>query len=248
MFLGKCTTAILPSLIETKTLVFEALDIKKITFNHNQICILESEVASKLLEINAVKLSPNEPFTWASGMLSPIYCDNRVVLSHPQVRTFLKKCLAEKSRTFGVFDVVAGVATAGIPHGALLADELNKPFVYVRNSAKDHGRRNQIEGELNAGQRVLVVEDLISTGGSCLLAVDALREVGAEVIGVLAIFQYGFAKADLAFAKKGVNFETLTNYDVLAEEAVRTGYVSESDLNTLKKWRENPDAWGALYA
>ena len=209
---------------------------------------MESEVARNLLEIKAVKLSPNAPFTWASGMLSPIYCDNRIALSHPVVRTFLKKCLAEKSQSFGTFDVVAGVATAGIPHGTLLADILEKPFVYVRSSAKDHGRRNQIEGELNAGQRVLVVEDLISTGGSCLLAVDALREVGAEVVGVLAIFQYGFAKADKAFAEKSINFQTLTNYDALVEEAARTGYVSESDLNTLKKWRENPDAWGALYA
>ncbi|MBK6993987.1 MAG: orotate phosphoribosyltransferase [Saprospiraceae bacterium] len=209
---------------------------------------MESEVARSLLEIKAVKLSPQQPFTWASGLLSPIYCDNRVALSHPVVRTFLKNCLAEKSRGFGTFDVVAGVATAGIPHGALLADVLEKPFVYVRSSAKDHGRRNQIEGELKSGQRVLVVEDLISTGGSCLLAVDALREAGAEVAGVLAIFQYGFSKADIAFAEKGVDFQTLTNYDALVEEAARTGYVSESDLNTLKKWRENPEAWGALYA
>ncbi len=213
-----------------------------------QFSILESEVARSLLEIKAVKLSPQQPFTWASGLLSPIYCDNRVALSHPVVRTFLKNCLAEKSRGFGTFDVVAGVATAGIPHGALLADVLEKPFVYVRSSAKDHGRRNQIEGELKSGQRVLVVEDLISTGGSCLLAVDALREAGAEVAGVLAIFQYGFSKADIAFAEKGVDFQTLTNYDALVEEAARTGYVSESDLNTLKKWRENPEAWGALYA
>lgn len=208
---------------------------------------MESDVARHLLEIKAVKLSPNEPYTWASGMLSPIYCDNRVALSHPAVRSFLKLCLAEKSKAFGPFDVVAGVATAGIPHGTLLADALEKPFVYVRSSAKDHGRRNQIEGELKDGQRVLVVEDLISTGGSCLLAVDALREAGAVVVGVLAIFQYGFAKADRVFAEKHVEFQTLTNYDALVQEAVRTGYVSDADLNTLKKWRENPDAWGALY-
>ncbi len=209
---------------------------------------MESTVARNLLEIKAVKLSPNEPFTWASGLLSPIYCDNRVALSHPSVRTYLKNCLAEKSAAFAPFEVVAGVATAGIPHGALLADVLEKPFIYVRSSAKDHGRRNQIEGELKPGQRVLVVEDLISTGGSCLVAVDALREAGAEVVGVLAIFQYGFDKADKAFAEKGVPFATLTNYDALVQEAARTGYVSESDLNTLKKWRENPDSWGALYA
>lgn len=209
---------------------------------------MEAEIARNLLEIKAVKLSPTEPFTWASGLLSPIYCDNRVALSYPPVRRLIKNALAEKSRVFGDFEVVAGVATAGIPHGTLLADALDKPFVYVRSSAKDHGRRNLIEGELKPGARVLVVEDLISTGGSCLQAVDALRECGAEVVGVLAIFQYGFAKANTNFAAKGIVFQTLTHYDALVQEAARIGYVSESDLNTLKKWRENPDAWGALYA
>jgi orotate phosphoribosyltransferase len=209
---------------------------------------MQAEVARNLLEIKAVKLDPRDPFTWASGMLSPIYCDNRVALSHPGVRTYIKNCLVEKSALFGEFDVIAGVATAGIPHGVLLADMLNKPFIYVRSSAKDHGRRNLIEGELDAGQSVLVVEDLISTGGSCLLAVDALREVNAEVVGVLAIFQYGFAKAQKAFAEKQVHFQTLTNYDSLIQEAARTGYVTEEDLITLKKWHENPDGWGALYA
>ncbi|MCB0576451.1 MAG: orotate phosphoribosyltransferase [Saprospiraceae bacterium] len=209
---------------------------------------IAAEVARNLLNINAVKLSPNEPFTWASGMLSPIYCDNRIALSHPEVRTFLKTCLAESSRDFAPFDVVAGVATAGIPHGALLADLLEKPFIYVRSSAKDHGRRNLIEGLLWPGQRVLVIEDLISTGGSCLLAAEALQEAGAEVAGVLAIFQYGFAKADAAFSSKGIDFQTLTNYDTLIQEAVKSGYIPAEDLNTLKKWRENPDGWGALYA
>jgi orotate phosphoribosyltransferase len=156
--------------------------------------------------------------------------------------------LAEKSAAFGDFDVVAGVATAGIPHGVLLADVLEKPFVYVRSSAKEHGRRNQIEGELHAGQSVLVIEDLISTGGSCLLAVDALREADADVVGVLAIFQYGFEKAHTAFADKQVKFQTLTNYDALVQEAARTGYVTDEALNILKKWRENPEGWGALYA
>lgn len=208
---------------------------------------MQSEVARNLLKIRAVKLSPREPFTWASGLLSPIYCDNRVALSYPEMRTFLKKCLAEKSALFGPFDVVAGVATAGIPHGVLLADLLELPFVYVRSGAKDHGRRNQIEGELHAGQRVLVIEDLISTGGSCLAAVDALRDAGAVVVGVLAIFQYGFDKATVAFANKGIDFQTLTDYDALVQEAVRTGYVSQDDLQTLSEWRENPDGWGALY-
>ncbi len=209
---------------------------------------IAAKTARHLLEIKAVKLSPNEPFTWASGMLSPIYCDNRIALSHPAVRTFLKQCLAEQSASFGKFDVVAGVATAGIPHGTLLADALGKPFIYIRSSAKDHGRRNLIEGELQPGQRVLVVEDLISTGGSCLTAAEAVRAAGAEVVGVLAIFQYGFPKATRAFAEKNIYFQTLTNYDVLVEEAARIGYVSEQDLNTLRKWRENPEAWGALYA
>lgn len=208
---------------------------------------MQSEVARNLLKIRAVQLSPREPFTWASGLLSPIYCDNRVALSYPEVRTHLKKCLAEKSTAFGAFDVVAGVATAGIPHGALLADLLDLPFIYVRSGAKDHGRRNQIEGSLQAGQRVLVIEDLISTGGSCLLAVEALRDAGATVVGVLAIFQYGFQKATDAFDNKGVPFQTLTDYDTLVEEAIRTGYVSQEDLQTLSEWRKNPDGWGALY-
>ncbi len=209
---------------------------------------MQATVARHLLAVQAVKLNPHDPFTWASGLLSPIYCDNRVALSYPDVRTYLKNALAEHSRHFGDFDVVAGVATAGIPHGVLLADILKKPFIYVRGSAKDHGRRNLIEGELQAGQRVLVIEDLISTGGSCLLAVDALREAGAEVVGVLAIFQYGFAAADTAFAEKGVLFQTLTNYDALVQEAAHSGYITAAELTILKKWRENPAGWGALYA
>ena len=208
---------------------------------------MQAEIARKLLEIKAIKLSPSEPFTWASGIQSPIYCDNRVALSHPAVRTSIKTALAQLSVEFGTFDVVAGVATAGIPHGALLADVLEKPFIYVRSSAKDHGRRNLIEGELTPGQKVLIIEDLISTGGSCLTAVDAVQEAGGVVVGVLAIFQYGFEKADRAFQAKYINFQTLTNYDALILEAIKMGYVSEADLNTLKKWRENPDGWGALY-
>lgn len=209
---------------------------------------MQAAIARNLLEIKAIKLNPSDPFTWASGIQSPIYCDNRIALSYPDVRNLLKKALAEKSKDFGNFDVVAGVATAGIPHGALLADVLGKPFVYVRSSAKGHGRRNLIEGELKPGQRVLVVEDLISTGGSCIMAAEALREAGAEIAGVLAIFQYGFVKAEAAFAEKNIDFRTLTNYDALLVEAQKMGYVNESDLITLKQWRQNPDAWGALYA
>lgn len=209
---------------------------------------MQATVARHLLAIQAVQLRPHDPFTWASGLLSPIYCDNRLALSHPIVRNYLKDALAEQSRQFNAFDVVAGVATAGIPHGVLLADMLQKPFIYVRSSAKDHGRRNVIEGSLQAGQRVLVVEDLISTGGSCLLAVDALRSAGAVVVGVLAIFQYGFAEAATAFARKEVPFQTLTDYDALVQEAAQSGYVTAGDLTILKQWRENPAGWGALYA
>lgn len=207
-----------------------------------------AEVARRLLEIKAVKLSPHDPFTWASGILSPIYCDNRVALSYPAVRTFIKNCLAEQAGTFGDFDVVAGVATAGIAHGALLADKLDKPFVYVRGSAKDHGRRNLIEGEIQEKQRVLVIEDLISTGGSCITAAEALRDAGCTVAGVLAIFQYGFSKARAAFEEKNIPFQTLTHYDILVQEAVATGYIQPEDLQILRQWRENPEGWGALYA
>lgn len=208
-----------------------------------------TEVAARLLQINAIKLQPNDPFTWASGLQSPIYCDNRISLSFPEVRSFVKNRLAEAARSeFGEFEVVAGVATAGIPQGALVADLLEKPFIYVRSSAKEHGRQNLIEGELQPGQRVLVIEDLISTGGSSLKAVDSLREGGAEVVGLLAIFTYGFEKADRAFREKKVPWHALSNYDALIELALKTGFIDENDLLNLKKWREAPDQWGALYA
>lgn len=206
------------------------------------------ETARLLLEIEAVRLEPYQPFTWASGMLSPIYCDNRVGLSHPLVRTFIKKSLASIAPDFGAFEVVAGVATAGIPQGVLVADLLEKPFVYVRSSAKDHGRRNQIEGSVQAGQRVLVIEDLISTGGSSLVAVDALQSAGCEVVGVLAIFQYGFEAATQAFASRNLPLRTLTDYDTLVQTAVEIGYIAEGDLRTLQQWRTQPQQWGALYA
>jgi orotate phosphoribosyltransferase len=206
-----------------------------------------AKVARHLLEIKAVKLRPNEPFTWASGILSPIYCDNRVALSYPAVRNFLKQCLKEASENFD-FNTVAGVATAGIPHGTLLADALGDPFVYVRASAKDHGRKNLIEGELPQNAKVLVVEDLISTGGSCLKVVEALQAAGAEVSGVMAIFEYGFEQAKKEFADHNVPYHTLTDYDTLVKEAVSIGYITENDLATLHKWRENPQGWAPLYA
>jgi orotate phosphoribosyltransferase len=205
-------------------------------------------VAQQLLQIKAVKLNPSEPFTWASGMLSPIYCDNRVALSYPSARNIIKAALVEKSAAFQPFDAVAGVATAGIPHGTLLADALGLPFVYVRAAAKDHGRKNLIEGELPEHAKVLVVEDLISTGGSCLKAVDTLREAGAHISGVLAIFQYGFESANFAFAENGLSFATLTDYPTLIQQAAEMGYVAPQDLAILEQWRNNPQGWGALYA
>jgi orotate phosphoribosyltransferase len=190
-----------------------------------------------LLQIKAIRLNPQNPFTWASGIKSPIYCDNRMILSYPTTRNFIKEKLAEKSKDFDTFDVVAGVATAGIAHGMLLADALNVPFIYVRDKAKGHGRQNQIEGDLKPNSRVLVVEDLISTGGSSLKAVDVLKEAGGEVIGVLAIFTYGFEKADQAFSNANCPLKTLSNYDALIPEAIENQYISDSDLNFLKSWR-----------
>jgi len=204
---------------------------------------LASEVASKLLQIKAIKLNPQNPFVWASGINSPIYCDNRIILSFPETRAFVVKALAEKSKDFGHFDIIAGVATAGIAFGALLADELGLPFVYVRDKAKGHGRQNQIEGKLDADQRVLVVEDLISTGGSCLKAVDALKEFGCEVAGVIAIFSYGFESAKENFAMAGCRFDTLTNYNELLKEAIQSDYINTGDMETLENWREAPKKW-----
>ena len=200
-------------------------------------------VSDKLLQINAIKLSPQNPFTWASGLRSPIYCDNRIVLSHPTVRTFIIEQFVELAKQMPAFDVVAGVATAGIPHGALLAERLQLPFVYVRSKAKTHGRQNQIEGKLEEGQRVLVIEDLISTGGSCLQAVACLREAKAQVAGVLAIFTYGFEKARLAFAAADCPMATLSNYEALIQQATAQSYILPDQANTLQAWRLDPKAW-----
>ena len=204
---------------------------------------IAQQVARQLLTIKAVKLSPNEPFTWASGILSPIYCDNRIVLSYPEARQIVKQGFVEKSTIFGDFDVVAGVATAGIPHGVLLADAIGKPFIYVRDKAKGHGRQNQIEGEVKVGQKVLVIEDLISTGGSSVKAIHALKEAGCEVVGILAIFTYGFEEAVATFAAEKTPMDTLSSYDVLIEEALTMNYIADSDAAALKSWRENPKEW-----
>ncbi len=205
---------------------------------------IAAEVAKRLLQIKAIKLSPQTPFTWASGILSPIYCDNRIVLSHPEARTFVKNAFVGCAKKFPKFDKIAGVATAGIPHGALLADALNVPFIYVRDKAKAHGRQNQIEGELHKGEKVLVIEDLISTGGSSLRAIEALVKGGADVVGIAAIFTYGFDKAKNAFEKAGYQLETLSNYDILINEALKTNFIEASDVQLLKNWRKKVNSKG----
>lgn len=207
---------------------------------------IEKEVAKQLMQIKAIKLNPQNPFTWASGRKSPIYCDNRLLLSYPNVRKYIKQSLAEKSKDYQ-FNMIAGVATAGIPHGALLADALDMPFVYVRSKAKAHGRQNMIEGELRGNERVLVIEDLISTGGSCLQAVDALEAVGCRIEGVMAIFTYGFAEAEKRFAEADCKFSTLSNYDVLLEEALACDYINSDDVQRLKDWRKDPVAWSEQF-
>ncbi len=205
---------------------------------------ISNQVCEKLLQIKAIKLSPQNPFTWASGIVSPIYCDNRVSLSFPEVRTLIKNGLAELANSFGSFDAVAGVATAGIAHGALLADLLGKPFAYVRGEAKSHGRKNKIEGDLSQSKSVLVVEDLISTGGSSIQVVDILREEGFDVTGVIAIFDYGFEQAKQNFSSKNVTCKTITNYPSLLKVAVESQYISQNDLEVLHKWSSNPESWG----
>lgn len=205
---------------------------------------LKKDFASKLLNVKAIKLQPNDPFTWASGWKSPFYCDNRKTLSYPRLRNFVKLELVHAVlEHFPEAEAVAGVATGAIAQGALVADELNLPFVYVRSKAKDHGMGNLIEGELEKGSKVVVVEDLISTGGSSLKAVAALREAGYEVVGMVASYTYGFPVAAEAFAEAGVRLETLTDYDHVVAEAVATGYIAESDVEVLAEWRKNPSEW-----
>ena len=205
----------------------------------------KKEMAAKLLKIKAIKLQPQEPFTWASGWKSPIYCDNRKVNSYHEVRTYVKLRLAQLVlKNFAEAEAVAGVATGAISQGALVADVLGLPFAYVRPKPKDHGMGNQIEGELAAGTKVVVVEDLISTGGSSLKAVEALRQAGVEVLGMVASHTYGFAVAEEAFKEAGVTLYTLTDYEHVISEAAETGYVTEADLELLREWRKNPAEWG----
>lgn len=205
--------------------------------------VLENDIARNLLQINAIKLNPQNPFTWASGMRSPIYCDNRITLSFPEVRNTIIKGFVEVASAYTNVDAICGVATAGIPHGVLLADRLNLPFAYVRASAKSHGRQNLIEGELKEGSKVLVIEDLISTGGSSLDAVHILRENGVEVLAVLAIFDYGFQKAKNNFQNAACTYKTLSHYDVLLSEASQMKYITEQEKNILSLWRKDPENW-----
>lgn len=210
---------------------------------------IELKVAEFLLQIKAVKLQPNQPFTWASGWKSPIYCDNRVTLSHPSVRTYIRQKLAQLiQEEYGAVDVIAGVATAGIPQGVLVAQELGLPFIYVRSKAKEHGTGSLIEGEIIEGQRVVVIEDLVSTGKSSLQAVEALREAGLSVAGLVAIFTYGLNQADENFANAKCRFSTLSNYTALINYAAEHGFIAQSEIEVLSKWRENPSAWGSHIA
>jgi len=205
---------------------------------------LDRIVAAKLLKIKAVKLQPSNPFTWASGWKSPIYCDNRKTLSYPDLRNFIKIELARIIREkYDRVDAIAGVATGAIAQGAMVAEELGLPFVYVRSSHKDHGLENLIEGDLKPKMKVVVIEDLISTGGSSLKAVDAIRADGSEVIGMLAIFTYGFPEAEEAFRKAKVELTALSNYDAVLETALATNYIHESELLTLQEWRLSPSTW-----
>jgi orotate phosphoribosyltransferase len=207
---------------------------------------IAKKTAEVLLQINAIKLSPQEPFTWASGWKSPIYCDNRIVLSFPPIRNFVREKMAEHIEShYGKPDVIAGVATGAIGIGALVAEQLGLPFVYVRPEPKKHGRQNQIEGFIQRGQNVVVVEDLISTGKSSLNAVKALKEAEVNVKGMVAIFSYGFEVATKNFEDANVNLHTLSNYENLLEQALDTHYINDKELETLSQWNANPSEWNA---
>ncbi len=205
---------------------------------------LREDIAIRLLQINAIKLSPQNPFTWASGIQSPIYCDNRLILSYPEQRKFIISAFAILAEQFAPFDGISGVATAGIAHGALLAQEMDLPFSYVRSKAKGHGRRNLIEGNVERGQRILVIEDLISTGGSAIAAIEALREVGCEVVGAMAIFQYNFKQARQRFDEINCAFATLSDYISLIAAAKSQDMFTETEFELLNAWYLNPQEWG----
>lgn len=209
-----------------------------------QMKLIEKQVANKLLRVKAVKLQPRNPFTWASGWKSPIYCDNRKTLSYPQIRTYIKTQIARLIlENYPDVEVIAGVATGAIAQAALVADELGLPLIYVRPTPKDHGLENLIEGDLRPRQKVVVIEDLISTGGSSLKAVDAIRNDGSEVLGMIAIFSYNFPVAEEKFKAARVKLTALSNYNAVLAEALATKYITEDDMETLKEWRMDPSAW-----
>ena len=202
------------------------------------------KIAEYLLQIKAIKLQPDKPFIWASGWNSPIYCDNRVTLSYPKIRTFIRQLFSEEiAQNYAKPDVIAGVATGGIAHGALVAEELGLPFIYVRTDSKKHGLGNQIEGRIEKGQSVVVIEDLISTGGSSLNAVDALRSAGAQVKGLISIFTYDFKVSQEAFKKAKCPYTSLCNYHILIEQALKANFINEDEMLSLEKWREDPANW-----
>ncbi|MBS4172457.1 orotate phosphoribosyltransferase [Bacillus sp. FJAT-49736] len=205
---------------------------------------MKKYLVEQLLDIEAVFLSPNAPFTWSSGILSPIYCDNRLTLTYPLLRKEIATGLAEKINTyFSDVDVIAGTATAGIPHAAWVSDLMNLPMCYVRSKAKGHGKGNQIEGKVENGQRVVVIEDLISTGGSVITAVEALRDAGCEVLGVVSIFTYELEKGKQQLEENNIEYYSLTNYSTLLEVALEKNIINENDLDTLKAWRQDPSSW-----
>lgn len=207
---------------------------------------IAQQVAAELLRIGAIKIQPQKPFTWASGWKSPIYCDNRLSLSFPEVRTIIKKHLKEVIlEAYPKVEAIAGVATAGIPQGALVADLLDLPFLYVRSKAKGHGMENMIEGKLEKGQQVVLIEDLVSTGGSSIKAANDIREAGGYVLGMVAIFTYGFDVAEKNFDEANISLTCLSNYQYLLEEALVKNEIKPEEQSTLKSWRENPSEWGS---
>ena len=212
---------------------------------HADMNSLQIDVTNRLLEINTIKIQPENPFTWASGWKAPIYCDNRKVLSYPETRTFICKQFAKMVKElYPQAEVIAGVATGAIAHGVLVAEELGLPFVYIRSSPKGHGLENLIEGDLKADQKVVIIEDLVSTGMSSLKAADAIRNYGAEVLGMLAIFTYNFPKAAENFKAQNVKLDTLSNYNTLIDLARQKNEINDEQLESLKLWRESPETWG----
>lgn len=205
--------------------------------------LVAGDIASQLLQIKAIKLSPQKPFTWTSGLRSPIYCDNRLTLSYPVVRRAIRDGLANLVREFGIIEGVAGVATAGIPHGALLAERLDLPFIYVRSKAKKHGKQNRIEGKIVEGQNVIIVEDLISTGQSSISACKALQDAGINVVGLVSIFNYGLSIAEENLAEANIKYRSLTDYETLLDIASSEDYISMDEMDPLQEWRKSPTQW-----